>query len=475
MQAAIKAPPNSHPARPPGSRPAVRAVVVFALMAGLLAVVGVGQSWSLALVILNLCLISAVMALGVNIQWGYAGLFNVGIMGFAALGGVAPVLVAKMPVPGAWAAGGDGLLLAAACVAVTAGVIIGARRILPAGRWRNAAVAVSLIAGYFAARHFYAPAVAAIEAVRSAKYGYLGGLGWPVIFSWAVGGAFAAGAAWVVGRVALGLRSDYFAIATLGISEIIIAFLKNEDWLTRGVKNVTGLPRPVPYEIDLQRSAWFIDRVEAWHADMLAALTADERAAALSQQVIEASGWFVKLCYAGLFAATLAVLLGLSVAALNSPWGRMMRAIRDNEAAAAAMGKDIVARHRQVFILGSAVVGIAGAMLVTLDGQFTPAAYNPLRFTFLIWVMVIVGGSGNNLGAVLGGFFIWFVWIEAEPVGRWLLDHATAPLGEQHGVRIHLMAGSQHMRLFLMGLALLLVMRFSPGGVLPEARRRVGR
>ncbi len=70
-----------------------------------------------------------------------------------------------------------------------------------------------------------------------------------------MGGLFAAGAAWVVGKVTLGLRSDYLAIATLGISEIIVAILKNEDWLNRGVKNVIGLPRPVPYEVDLQQSA----------------------------------------------------------------------------------------------------------------------------------------------------------------------------------------------------------------------------
>ena len=80
----------------------------------------------------------------------------------------------------------------------------------------------------------------------------------------------------------------------------------------------------------------------------------------------------------------------------------------------------------QVFILGSAVIGIAGAMLTTLDGQFTPTSYQPLRFTFLIWVMVIVGGSGNNWGAVLGGFVIWFFWVMAEPLGIWLMDLITA-------------------------------------------------
>ncbi len=100
--------------------------------------------------------------------------------------------------------------------------------------------------------------------------------------------------------------------------------------------------------------------------------------------------------------------------ALKSPWGRMMRAIRDNETAARAMGKDVTRRHLQIFVLGSAVCGLAGAMLITLDGQVTPTSYFPLRFTFLIWVMVIVGGSGNNWGSVLGGMLIWYLWIKVE-------------------------------------------------------------
>ena len=95
-------------------------------------------------------------------------------------------------------------------------------------------------------RIFLDPASDAIEAIDPASAGYLGGLGLPVLISWAVGGLFAAGAAYLVGKVALGLRSDYLAIATLGIAEIILAILKNENWLTRGVKNVTGLPAPDP-------------------------------------------------------------------------------------------------------------------------------------------------------------------------------------------------------------------------------------
>ncbi|MDG1999294.1 MAG: branched-chain amino acid ABC transporter permease, partial [Amylibacter sp.] len=280
---------------------------------------------------------------------------------------------------------------------------------------------------------------------------YLGGLGLPIILAWPVGGLLAGLAAWVIGKVALGLRSDYLAIATLGIAEIIVAIIKHEDWLTRGVKNVSGLPRPVPYEIDLQQTQWFLDLAEKW-----------------GQNPATMSSIFVKLCYAALFTIVLLLILWLSQKALNSPWGRMMRAIRDNEVSANAMGKNIVARHLQVFVLGSIVVGIAGAMLTTLDGQLTPGTYQPLRFTFLIWVMVILGGSGNNWGAVLGGFVVWFFWIQAEPIGLWLMDTITAGMSDDNSLRKHLLESAAHMRLMTMGIILLVVLRFSPRGLIPE-------
>lgn len=451
---------------------ALRALLSFSAIALILATVGFVQSWSVALTIFNLGLISAVMALGVNIQWGYAGLFNVGTMGFAALGGVAAVLVSQSPVSEAWHAGGVNLLVSAVIFAAIVAAVVAAYAKMGKGSARRMTITAIVVPGYFVFRFFFDPASAAIEAVDPAVSGYLGGLGLPILLSWVVGGVFAAGAAWMIGKVALGLRSDYLAIATLGISEIIIAVIKNEDWLTRGVKNVTGLDRPVPYEIDLQQQAWFIDAVGWLRSGALQGLGGEDRAQMLNQLVIDAAGIFVKLCYAGLFTAVLVIILMLSIKALDSPWGRMMRAIRDNEVAAGAMGKNVTGRHLQVFILGSAVVGIAGAMLTTLDGQLTPGTYQPLRFTFLIWVMVIVGGSGNNLGAVLGGLLIWTVWIEAEPVGVWLIDAATSWMDETSPVRLHLMETAQHMRVFVMGLVLLLVMRFHPEGILPEVVKR---
>jgi len=436
----------------------------FSIMALMIVAVGLFQSWSVSLTLLNLGLISAIMALGLNIQWGYAGLFNAGVMGFAALGGLAGVLVSQAPVTEAWVAGGTDILFTLLVLGATVLAVWVVYRRMRQSLLRALTVSGVVLVGYIVIRLFFDPAVDAIEAVDPSKTGYLGGLGLPIIFAWLVGGLFAAGAAWLVGRISLGLRSDYLAIATLGISEIVIAILKNEDWLTRGVKNVTGLDRPVPYEVDLQTSAWFIDLVKWFNTDA----SAD----ALQAAIIDASGLFVKGSYAVLFTLVLVILLWLCERALRSPWGRMMRAIRDNEHAANAMGKNVTGRHLQVFILGSAVIGIAGAMLTTLDGQFTPGTYNPLRFTFLIWVMVIVGGSGNNWGSVLGGFLIWFVWIEAEPAGQWLMGLLTSGLAEDNALRVHLLESASHMRMIFMGALLLVVMRFSPRGLLPEVVRR---
>lgn len=432
-----------------------RTILMFAVMGALLIAVGFFQSWSIALTILNFCLISAIMSLGVNIQWGYAGLFNAGVMGAAALGGVATVLISKQPVPEAIAAGGMGILAGiATLIAIIAICYYVYKKMSDHRDLSYMVIGIIAFVGYLFARSIFDPATGAIELVDAAKTGFLGGLGIPIIFSWFVGGLFAAAAAWVVGKIALGLRSDYLAIATLGISEIIVAFLKNEDWLTRGVKNVTGLPRPVPYEVDLQQSDFY-----------------QSMAAKLGVSVVDFSSVFVKLCYAGLFLAVLVGIYYLSEKALRSPWGRMMRAIRDNEVSANAMGKNITARHLQVFVLGSAVVGIAGAMLTTIDGQFTPASYQPLRFTFLIWVMVIVGGSGNNLGSILGGFIVWFAWIQAPEIGNWLMGIVTAGMAEDSGLRAHLLASAAQMRLITMGLILLLVLRFSPRGLIPEKNR----
>ena len=429
----------------------LKITLLFAFVVFLILITGFVQSWNTALLILNMGLISAIMSLGVNLQWGFAGLFNVGIMGFVALGGLAAVLVAAPPVYEAWSVGG---------IRIIAAIIFGIFVIITIGLWIKkivnkrykfwGAILITL-AGFFIYRVIFDTGVVAVEAVNPASTGYLGGLGLPILMAWPIGGLLAAGAAWVIGKTALGLRSDYLAIATLGIAEIIIAIIKNEDWLARGVKNVIGLPRPAPYEIDLQQNDKFLSTANSIGIDP-----------------VTASTLYVKLIYAGLFSIVLIVIFILAQRALHSPWGRMMRAIRDNEVAAEAMGKNVTGRHLQIFILGSAICGIAGAMMTTLDSQLTPGTYQPLRYTFLIWVMVIIGGSGNNLGAVLGGFIIWFLWVQVEPIGQFLMVILTSGLADDNSLKLHLMDSVAHMRLLTMGLLLLLVLRFSPRGLIPE-------
>ena len=429
----------------------LKITLLFALVVFLILITGFVQSWNTALLILNMGLISAIMSLGVNLQWGFAGLFNVGIMGFVALGGLAAVLVAAPPVYEAWSVGG---------IRIIAAIIFGIIVIIAIGLWIKkivnrrqkfwGAILIAL-AGFFIYRAIFDTGVVAVEAVNPASTGYLGGLGLPILMAWPIGGLLAAAAAWVIGKTALGLRSDYLAIATLGIAEIIIAIIKNEDWLARGVKNVIGLPRPAPYEIDLQQNDKFVSTANSIGIDP-----------------VTASTLYVKLIYAGLFSIVLIVIFILAQRALHSPWGRMMRAIRDNEVAAEAMGKNVTGRHLQIFILGSAICGIAGAMMTTLDSQLTPGTYQPLRYTFLIWVMVIIGGSGNNLGAVLGGFIIWFLWVQVEPIGQFLMVILTSGLADDNSLKLHLMDSVAHMRLLTMGLLLLLVLRFSPRGLIPE-------
>ena len=444
-------------------------IAAYSIMIILIILVGVFQSWSIALTILNYCLISAVMTMGANIQWGYAGLINFGIMGYTALGGLAVVLVSVAPVEEAWRLGGLNMMI---CIGIFVAMIYSIRYVLKKidkSKKRNYLIASIIIIGLLLLRIISTPAIESIESVEPAKTGYLGGLGMPVLFSWIVGAFFAGGLAYVIGKIALGLRADYLAIATLLIAEIIVSIIKHEEWLARGVKNVIGLKRPAPYEIDLQTTPWFINLVEKFHSAKLELINSvTERQDALNQLVIDASSVYVKLCFAGMFLIVVIILLIITQKALYSPWGRKMRAIRDNEEAASAMGKNVVKEHLLIFVLGSAIVGIAGAMMVTNDGLFTPGSYRPMRYTFVIWVMVIVGGTGNNFGAILGGFVVWFLWVEAAPIALFFINLFTSHLPETNEVKIHLINSASYFRFLMVGIGLLIIMRYRPRGILPE-------
>jgi branched-chain amino acid transport system permease protein len=389
----------------------------------------------------------ALIALGLNIQWGYGGLFNFGVMGFLMLGGFAVTFISYPINADFW--GSDGpMMLGRAAVAFAAGALLvyGARqshRLGVRGKWKGFVTVLAWFTAYCVYRSQIDPAAAYIEETA----GFVGGLGLNPVFGWLFGGLLAAGVAVIVGKVALGLRTDYLAIATIGISEIIRALIKNMDWLTRGTLTVSPIPWPTPLPQDFQATG----------SDQFTSLMlARGGYLALALVAVAIAIWLVSRAYAG-------------------PWGRMMRAIRDNHIAAASMGKNVKARQLEIFVLGSVLMGIGGAMLVSFTQIFDPTSYQPINHTFLIWVMIIVGGSGNNWGAVFGAVLIWMVWVVSEPLSKAVFETVSfwsTSIGWSEIPDIE--SRSAQMRVFVLGLVITIALRYAPKGLIPERVRREG-
>ena len=405
--------------------------LLFAGLAVLLALVFAtqGQSYALRMVVEATCY--AVIALGLSIQWGGAGLFNVGIMGFIAAGAFASLFVSYPVNPAFWSGSGPWLL---AQVLFFAGLTVFA--VWALRRYRGTIgerlslflTVLTLATGLFVVSGAMDVAATTIESEAR----FMGGLGLPVVLGWAFAGLVAGLIAWLVGKVCLGLRADYLAIATLGIAQIIKTFLKNADWLTNGTLTVSPLAWPVP----------------------------DPRAV----------GFDAARSYYLIVSAILVVIVFLLLQrALHSPWGRMMRAIRDNEDAAASMGKDVTGRRLEIFVFGCVLMGIGGAVLIHFNTIFDPSGFLDLNHTFLIWVMVILGGAGNNRGAVFGALFVYILWTMAEPLTLvlfgWIED-----VGRGWGWEppADLQSRALAMRVFVIGLTITLVLRYAPRGAMPE-------
>ncbi len=383
----------------------------------------------------------SLIALGLNIQWGYGGLFNFGIMGFIMLGGFAVTFISVPMNMEFWDSDGPFLLLK---VIIAAGIgallVMGANRLHRfgiKGMPHRIAQVMAWVAAYILYRSQIDPAADYIENTA----GFVGGLGLPVIFGWIFGGILAAIVAYIIGKICLGLRTDYLAIATIGISEIIRALIKNMDWLTRGTLTVSPVPWPVPRPQDFQ---------------------------SMGTEVLQS---FV-LARASFLIIVLIVVIGilfLIQRAYSGPWGRMMRAIRDNHIAAASMGKNIKSRQLEIFIFGSVLIGIGGAILTSFAQIFDPGGYQPINHTFIIWVMVIVGGAGNNFGALFGGIFIYIVWVLSEPVSQALFINISA-MSESFGWAAipDIESRSLQMRVFVLGLVITLALRYAPKGLIPE-------
>ena len=178
-------------------------ILSILIMSLLLLLVGFSQSWSLSFSILNMCIISAIMSMGINMQWGYAGIFNVGIMGFTALGGLAAVLVSHAPIAEAWSAGGLGIMISFLILVLISLIVYWINKKLKNNKKKYWIITLVIIIGLIIVKLIYHPSVSAIEAVNPTLTGFLGGMGMPIIFSWIVGGLFAAAVAFAIGKITL--------------------------------------------------------------------------------------------------------------------------------------------------------------------------------------------------------------------------------------------------------------------------------
>lgn len=408
-------------------------IILFGLLGALVLVVfgWLGSAYGTRVLAEAACY--AVLALGLTIQWGYAGLFNAGVMGFVAIGGAMTMLLTYPVNQDFWNSEGPAGLADVGLRLLVAVIVVGGlsqlHRIgVPRGV-RTLLTVIAAAVGYLVVVTALDPVASAIEQ----QAGFVGGAGLPVWLGWAAGGVVAGLVAWFVGHICLGLRSDYLAIATLGIAEIIKALLKNSDWLTRGTLTVSPLPWPVPTPADLGFVA-------------------------------------ARAAYLSVTAVLIVVIFVLLERAYRAPWGRMMRAVRDNEISAASMGKDVTGRRVEIFVMGSVLMGIGGAALVSFSRIFDPNGFLPLNHTFLVWVMVILGGPGNNLGTLFGALFIYIIWTLSEPATLFLFEFVRQVGEGWFGWQAppDLDSRALQMRVFVIGLTITLVLRYAPKGLMPE-------
>jgi len=424
-----------------------RALVLFAGLVVFIVLVGLWQGVANISLLLLQATAFALIALGLNLQFGYGGLFNFGIMGFLMIGGFAVTFISYPLNMKFWDSDGP-MLLGRALVAFAIGfaLVWAARRsdrIGIKGGWKIALTVLVWFVAYVVYRSQIDPAAEYIEK----EAGFVGGLGLHPVLGWVFGGLLAAGVAYIVGRISLGLRTDYLAIATIGISEIIRALIKNMDWLTRGTLTVSPIPWPVPTPDAYQAGGTSID----------------------------ASFVYARAGYLVVGIVVIAIALFLLQRAYHGPWGRMMRAIRDNHIAANSMGKNVTGRQLEIFILGAVLMGIGGAMLVSMLQIFDPGSYQPINHTFLFWVMVIVGGAGNNWGALLGAILIYLVYTLSGPLSQALfyaVSTWTTQIG--WGAIPDIDSRSLQMRVFVLGVVIVLALRYAPKGLIPETVKREG-
>jgi branched-chain amino acid transport system permease protein len=237
--------------------------------------------------------------------------------------------------------------------------------------------------------------------------------GTPLVFAWPAGIGVATAAAVGLAMVALRLREDYLAIVTLGFGEVLRLCLLNEAWLTRGANGVTGIPRPM-------------HRHFAEHYDVF---------------------------YLVLVLAAVALVYVCLERLRRSPFGRVLRAIREDETVAAVAGKPVFRFKVQAFALGAAVASLAGILFAHYLAYIEPNMFLPQE-SLLVWLALILGGSGNNRGALVGSIVLLGL-LEGSRFAKDVIPFLT-------GVRL---AAAQQM---FVGVVLVVLMIRRPEGLLPE-------
>jgi branched-chain amino acid transport system permease protein len=287
----------------------------------------------------------ALLCLGLNLQWGVTGLFNVGVAGFVAVGAYVSALLTGPDAPEHW-----------------------------------------------------------------------GGLGLPIAVGWAGAAGLAGLCALLVGAVTLRLRHDYLAIATFGIAVTIQLIALNFARLTNGPFGIAQIPRPF--------AGW-------------AGTPLGRNALYLGLVVLVVAATYVGL-----------------ERLVRSPWGRVLRGLREDEAAAAALGKSPARYRLEAFVLGAMVMGLGGAIYAHFIGFIAPEDFLPI-LTFQVWTMLVVGGSGSNRGALLGGVLVWGLWSGSGALVAALLPQA-------------LQARGAALQVVLIGVVLAAVLLRRPRGLLGE-------
>lgn len=317
--------------------------------------------------------IYAILTLGLNIQWGLTGLFNIGVAAFFAVGAFTSALITK-PMPTGLAA----------------------------------------------------------EYIKQ-----LFGLNLPFLAGALGAAAICAIIALPIGLLTLRLREDYLAIATIGIAESLKLVFQNERWLANGPQPLPGIPKPLICLVDDPPCAWLPGFVK----ELLAPLDSRDYSAILLVLLV--------LSLMGIF--------WLLQQVTQSPWGRVLRAIREDEGAAAMCGKNVFAFKLQAFVLGACVMGVGGALFTASVSTIDFGLFHPMNYTFMIWVMLMAGGSGNHKGAVFGAFAIWAIW-----TGTTFLSDALVPF--QFKTQVF------YVRYLLVGVLLIAILLFRPQGILPEEK-----